>query len=326
MLTDGKYVVYAIQPTSSGETHQALTAVFAIIDGGFHLLEDHGNLFSRLNIKDGDKIDGRLATRLESIMHNPYLKLIPASEDGFQDNSKLPVAPQDIHSHRQTFVYQHRDMPGGVPLVFESNHFTLNGYPISEQELEAIRGQVANGEAKMTYPEDMFKSEKDSKSDNEMNRDYICPDIMNLHAYKRFSEKEPNGTHVFLRSDAMDHIMHEEGLHRLKDIQTAVGKTLSEAAHDGKVFHVSRNGYYVNMPDKESALLFLKKLDGLVHQMPKQFSHHPHFDIGVSDTLDNAFHALNKVKGMKIANKDDGNHVAIHEGDNFKYIGPSDPL
>jgi hypothetical protein len=325
MLTDGKYVVYALQPTESGDFNQTLAAVFVIRQGGFHLLEDYANLFTRLPIEDGAPIDGHLKHKLASIMDSAYLKLIPASEDGFEkEGGKLPTAPKDIHSQRQSFFYQHRDMPGPTPLIFERNHFTLNGYPISQTELDEIHRQVQSGEAKLTYPENMFKAEKDEPKSNEMDRDYVCPDILNLHAYKRLMEQEPAGYHLFMRSDAIDNVLDHDGFDKLQHIQLAVGKVLSEAAEGGKIYHLNRNSYFFNAPDHEAALLFVRNLEGLIHQLPKMFSHHPHFDIGVSDTVEGAYQALTKLESMKVVNKDDGNHVAIIQDGQFRYVAPSE--
>lgn len=329
MITDGKYVIYALKHTEEG-TKRALACVFVVKHGGFHLLEDHINLFTKISFKDGDPIGGQLEKRLRSAIGNPYMEVIPAGEDGFREHAeKMPTSPQDIHSARQVFSYKHIEMPGPVPLVFERNHFTLNGYPLSEHEVKIIHDQAKDGEARIMYPDNMFKAEESKPLDegHDMDRDYVCPDISNLHGYKRFSETEPKGVHIFLRSDAIDHVMHKDGFDKLKDAQKAVGRIVAESAAvpeaEGRAFHINRNSYYVNMPSHEAATQFLRNLDGMIHELPPVYSQHPHFDVGVSDDLEQAFHSLNKVKSMKVANKEAGNHVVIHKDGQHNYINPS---
>lgn len=328
MITDGKYVIYALKHTEEG-IKRALACVFVVKHGGFHLLEDHINLFTKIPFKDGDPISGQIERRLGNAMSNPYMEVVPAGEDGFRKlKDGEPSAPQDIHSTRQVFSYQHNDMHGPVPLVFDRNHFTLNGYPLSEDEVKAIHEQAQTGEARIMYPDNMFKAEdKPLDEAQDMDRDYVCPDISNLHGYKRFSEAGPSGVHIFLRSDAIDHVMYKDGFDKLKDAQKAIGKIVAESAAipdaEGRAFHLNRNSYYVNMPNHEAATQFLRNLDGMIHELPPVYSQHPHFDIGVSDDLENAFHSLNKVKSMKLVNKEVGNHVVIHKDGQHNYINPS---
>lgn len=324
MLTDNKYVVYEVTPRSSGQADRALAAVFVIKDGKFHLLEDYTDLFSQFD-KDGMPIEGQLARRINSVIHSSYLHLSTASQD--RGDRPDPVLPKLKEPDHQSFTYQHKDMHAPVPLVFSNGHFFLNGSPVSIEELEEMHNQAASGEAKITYPQDLFKAEEASRpvqaSGMDMDRDYNYPDVRNLHAYKKFMETEPKGMHIFVRTEAVEKILEEEGATNIDKVQTSISNMLFEAAEGNKVFHIGRDSYYVFVPTYEDGAKFISNLEAIVEHMPVIHAHHPYFDVGMSDDVEGAFDALHMTANFKIMNDGMGNHVVINTDHNFKYIPPS---
>lgn len=324
MLTDNKYVVYEVTPLSSGKADRKLAAVFVIKDGGFHLLEDYLNILAPLNIKDGAPMDDRLARRIEGLMHSPYMEVTTDSQD--RGDRPDPVLPKLEDPDYQSFAYQHSDMHAPVPLIYSKGHFSLNGYPVSIEELQEMHDQVAKGRAKITYPNDLFKAEEHAsiQPETDMERDYEFPDVKNLYAYKRFTETEPKGMHIFVRTDAVDKILEEQRGEATQNIQTAISHMVFNAASDGGVvYHLGRDSYYVFMPTYEDSAKFISKLEAIVENTPSIHAHHPYFDVGVSDDLEGAFDALHMTANFKIMNDSIGNHVVINTDHTFKYVSPS---
>lgn len=337
MLTNGKYAVYTVSPQESGDQKRTLASVFAMKDGNFHLLEDYNHLFSRYNPEDGKPMKPEIERRMGQLLHSPYVKIIPTIEDGEASHvkdAKLPVAPKDIYSKGQTFIYEPM---GGQPvhLTFERNYFTLNGYPISHEELEHINKEVQEGNAFIKYPENLHKAEekkvqryREDDVDTEMDLDYMCPDIFNAHAYRKFVASEPKGINIFLKTDSIKDTLDSDGedIHDtfLKQVGMALHEASSVEEKQGKVFHLSHESYFVFMPDYESALRFLRNLDAETNNISVVGSHAPHFDIGVSDTLEGAFDALNQVEGFKLVNGMEGSHIVINTDHTFRYVSPAE--
>jgi hypothetical protein len=161
MLTNGKYAVYHLKPTEDG-IHKHLASVFALKNGGFHLLEDYSNLFTPYHTHDGDVPSNMMQHRIKNLVNNSaYYKVIPTKEDNVVDaeNRHKVVTPQDINSGRQAFVYHSPHHNGPAQLVFDKGSFHLNGYPLSIAELKHIKDSVDEGHSHLAYPDDMFKSE-----------------------------------------------------------------------------------------------------------------------------------------------------------------------
>jgi hypothetical protein len=342
MLTNGKYAVYHLKPTEDG-IHKHLASVFALKNGGFHLLEDYSNLFTPYHTHDGDVPSNMMQHRIKNLVNNSaYYKVIPTKEDNVVDaeNRHKVVTPQDINSGRQVFVFHSPHHNGPAQLVFDKGSFHLNGYPLSIAELKHIKDSVDEGHSHLTYPDDMFKAEEapeiDTESvveqpDNFFDQDYLVPEIGNMHAYRNYVAGEPpSGVHIYLTCKAVKDVLEDDGVKSHNDILIAIGSMLNDAAgvpdDSGKVFHVGHDSYYVHMPTYESGLQFLYNLQSLVNDLPTLYSKHPYFDIGMGDDMENAYAALSQLDGFKIPNKTEGNHVMIHTANSTRYISPEDIL
>jgi hypothetical protein len=165
MLKDGRYAVYNLRPSDKGETHKQLASVFALKNGGFHLLEDHANVFAGLHEHDGEPPSPLLDKKIKHLIENSaYTKVVPTKEDNIHskdERHKNDVEPIDLSGGRQIFSYKHQNHDGIVPLVYENGSFNLNGYPLSIDELKHLREEVESGNAHVKYPDDMFKAEDD---------------------------------------------------------------------------------------------------------------------------------------------------------------------
>jgi hypothetical protein len=337
MLANGRYAVYHMIPKEDG-VHKHLSSVFAIKNGGFHLLEDYADIFTKYHTQDGDQPSRILEQRIHNLLNNSsYYKVIPTKEDNIRspDSRHKMVTPQDINSGRHVFAYHSPHHNGPSQLVYDKGSFHLNGYPLSIAELKHIKESVEGGTGKVSYPEDMFKAEDNFSAipepDDFFDTDYMCPQIGNLHAYRNFVGGEPKGgSHIFLTSDAVKKVLEDDGVKSHNDILIAIATMLDKAAsvpdESGRVFHVGHDSYYVYMPSYEAGLQFLYNLQGLINEMPTIYSKHPYFDIGMSDELEEAFNALTQVGEYKEHDGEEGNHVMIHTGNTTRYVSPSDIL
>lgn len=159
-------------------------------------------------------------------------------------------------------------------------------------------------------------------------QDYLNPEISNMHAYRQFVANDPQGYHIYLASDSIKEILEKEGVKQHNDILIAIAKMINQSAstteEQGKTFRIGHDAYYVYFPSKTGALKFLYNLNAIVNEIPTLYSVHPYFDVGVGDSMENAYHALSQVQHMKIPNKDKGNHVVLHTEEGTRYLSPED--
>lgn len=160
------------------------------------------------------------------------------------------------------------------------------------------------------------------------NKDYLNPEISNLYSYRQFVANDPQGYHIYLASDSIKETLENEGVKPHNDILIAIAKMINQSAstteEQGKTFRIGHDAYYVYFPSKTGALKFLYNLNAIVNEIPTLYSVHPYFDVGVGDSMENAYHALSQVQHMKVPNKDKGNHVVLHTEEGTRYLSPED--
>jgi hypothetical protein len=159
-------------------------------------------------------------------------------------------------------------------------------------------------------------------------QDYLNPEISNMHAYRQFVANDPHGYHIYLASDSIKETLEKEGVKQHNDILIAIAKMINQSAstteEQGKTFRIGHDAYYVYFPSKTGALKFLYNLNAIVNEIPTLYSVHPYFDVGVGDSMENAYHAVSQVQHMKVPNKDKGNHVVLHTEEGTRYLSPED--
>lgn len=295
-----------------------LVAKFALKDGHFELLENHGlpEDFDGMSEEDQARI-------IQRYSHSMYYEMYSLQDllDGYGPMQTHQDAATDENDLRVVLgnaavdpkgpdEYQYERIGGNGPqtLTIHGSKGWIDGLELEPDEIQAIKDSVAQGKAYLRRGQSLNKSifnqgyeqqPQQSKVlnnpiDRHMNESSIVPGAGNLSAYKKFSAQNKPGMHIKININSMRHLNKQHGPDIGNKAIAAIGQAIVQNArlHGGQntpVFHEGGDRFVVHMPDSDSALTFARGLRSHLDSIPAFLgTHRPSVTMGIGPSSDHA--------------------------------------
>lgn len=300
------YYVFRTHPFGDDELHRFLIGKFVLTPNHFEVLEDHTGLLSRIGKKPA-----KIAESINSIAHSTYYEVV-----NYEDmrNGKHPELirelepdPEDLGPESK-FEYHRQGMAEPQTLEFLGGQAYLDGYQLSEQELQVLYTNVQNGSATLSYKdqepiektEELFmdlskaaphldqalqslrQAVKAGHVDpsvlrtlsGEIFSDSMVKRVGNKKAYDDFLARPKNGVHVRMDANDFGQINKIHGFETGNKAIQALGGAMREAMDEsvgskhGKLFRIGGDEFHAFVPSHEHAAAFARNLRSKLETVP----------------------------------------------------------
>jgi hypothetical protein len=310
------YLIYKIHPHAKGHIEKTLLGKFALENGTFEILEDHG-LPKDLASKPPAQA-ARLLHRFTNSMyydvinmqdlmnglHPDYIK-DHDTKQAIDDEMKAAVTRGGPETPASDFEFDRIGGEGPRKLSVSDGQVFMDGHLLSQDEIDLVQGHVKGGKAflrRMAKAESIFNPGMDPKI---LEEDHSIPGVGNLRAYNNFMSAAPPGLHVHVNLHDTGHLNHTYG-HEIghRAIQ-ATGKALHHVARsligrDARVFRLGGDKFAVHVPSTEGAALLARGLRQHLESIPPvNGTHNLTVSMGVGPSKEHAEWALHDANGEK---------------------------
>jgi GGDEF domain-containing protein len=282
----------------TGEIHRILGGKFFLdeSENKIHVLEDHFGLLKDLEDQDDDAT----AKKLNSLQNSMYTEIVNAADIASGNRPDLinpTPAPESNNEELPptTYAYYRIGVPNGQELKFENGKATLDGYDLSDVELEKLLENVKNKKASLTKMDDMSKSEelfsalghvKSAVKEGSLHPDVLrtlskhiftdsmIPSMGNKKAYEDFLRRPRAGVHVHIDLNDFGAINklhgHNIGDSAIKSAGEAIRGALdtSVGRAQGKLFRKGGDEFTAFVPSYEHAARFLREMKTNFSKIP----------------------------------------------------------
>lgn len=300
------YYVYQVHPHGDDELHRVLVGKFVLTSHHFEVLEDHTGMLQGVGKKPA-----QAAAFIDRLAHSMYYEVVNL-EDIQQGKhpellKEVAMDEQDLGPESK-FEYHRQGIAEPQTLEFMGGKAYLDGFELSEQELQVVLANVQSGAATLKYKdqesvekaEEMFMSlekvephlEQALKGLREaVKAGHVNPNVLrtltgeifsdsmvkrmgNKKAYADFLSRPKQGVHVRMDANDFGGINKLHGFEAGNQAITAMGNAMREAMDEsvgskhGKLFRIGGDEFHAFVPSHDHAAAFARNLRSKLEAIP----------------------------------------------------------